>query len=648
LYLEKTERSIVTARMLPILFLSLVISFITTPAHSQDGWSVLRVGDDSAFIFRDEFGVPHILSEDSGTLFEAFGYVVAQDRLTQLEISRRQARGRLAEVLGPDALMSDIEARREGYTGEEIAGQYNGLDPETRMLIEAYARGVNRWIDEVKADRGSKLPRELWELGILDPEPWTVYDSVAVGIAGARHFGQRGGYELKNLKELEELGRDAFEEKYPFNDPASPTTIALNNRRDDSLLKSSLPLATADLSPAGEYQDSQDSQDDYVLPASLPGLPAKLGSYVVAVSRERSASGRAMLLGCPQMGSAGPQPGYEVDLHGGGFDVGGMTFPGVPAVLIGYNRHIAWTVTSGNSDNMDVFVEELNPKNPEEYRFNGEYRPFETREEVFGVRGAGQVREEIYRTVHGPVFRWDESKKLAYSKKRTFWGEEPRVFESFLRIDRAGSIEECAGAVEAISLSFNLFCAASDGRIGFWHAGKYRVPAPGVDTRLPASGTGDEEWQGFVPWNELPHVIDPPDGLLVNWNNKPSRDWDNGDNMPWVGGHRVSYIEGLFADRQKITPDDLRAVPEGIDSHGTYQQVVELVSGSPVVSNILPPGESGFIDKSGMSGPHYVDQKEIFDTWRFKPGYFLGGDTDGDGVADREEARKGTNPFVRD
>ncbi|MCP4365618.1 MAG: penicillin acylase family protein, partial [Planctomycetes bacterium] len=145
------------ARMLPILFLLLVISFITTPAHSQDGWSVLKVGDDSAFIFRDEFGVPHILSEDSGTLFEAFGYVVAQDRLTQLEISRRQARGRLAEVLGPDALVSDIEARREGYTGEEIAGQYNGLNPQTRTLVAAYARGVNRWIDEVKADRESKL-----------------------------------------------------------------------------------------------------------------------------------------------------------------------------------------------------------------------------------------------------------------------------------------------------------------------------------------------------------------------------------------------------------------------------------------------------------------------------------------------------------
>ncbi|MHC4198114.1 MAG: penicillin acylase family protein, partial [Planctomycetota bacterium] len=557
--------------------------------------------------------------------------------------------------------------------------------PKTRTLVAAYARGVNRGSDEVKADRESKLPKELWELGILDPEPWSVYDSVAVGIAGARHFGQRGGYELKNLKELEELGRDAFEKKYPLNDSSAPTTISFNFIKDINrsrgffladehrqetvaceLARTKPWQQAATLHRIANLEGSSGTSSNCCrqsllavdhLPETgnvplqlitLPGLPAKLGSYAVAVSRERSASGRAMLLGCPQMGFAGPQPGYEVGLHGGGFDVGGMTFPGVPAVLIGYNRHIAWTVTSGNSDNMDVFVEELNPKNPEEYRFNGKYRPFETREEVFGVRGAGQVREKIYRTVHGPVFRFDESQGLAYSKKRTFWGEEPRAFESFLSVDRAGSIEECAGAVEAISLSFNLFCAASDGRIGFWHAGKYRVPAPGVDTRLPASGTGDEEWQGFVPWDELPHVIDPPDGLLVNWNNKPSKDWDNGDNMPWVGGHRVSYIEELFADRQKITPDDLKAVPEGIDSHGTYQQVVELVSGSPVVSSILPPGESGFIDKRGMPGPHYVDQKEIFDTWRFKPGYFLGGDMDGDGVSDREEARKGTNPLVRD
>ncbi|MEE9201045.1 MAG: penicillin acylase family protein, partial [Candidatus Brocadiales bacterium] len=274
---------------------------------------------------------------------------------------------------------------------------------------------------------------------------------------------------------------------------------------------------------------------------------------------------------------------------------------------------------------------------------------FETREEVFRVRGVPEdVREKIYSSVHGPIFNMDESRNTAYSKAMTFRGEESRSFESFLSIDRARSIEDFAGAVRPIALSFNLFCAASDGRIGFWHVGRYRVPAEGVDPRLPASGTGREEWQGFVPWDELPHVVGPQEGLLANWNNKPSKGWDNGDNMPWVGEHRVLQILSLMADKDRITIDDLKAVPEGIDSHGTYQQVVELTGEGPTVLSILPPGESGFVDKTGVPDPHYMDQSEPFDAWQYKPARFMGGDADRDGISDRDEARRGTNPFLKD
>jgi len=191
----RTKRSYL---VMPSLLAFIIILFIVTPIFSQDGWTKLQVGDEGVFIFRDEFGVPHVLADSAGALFEAFGYVAAQDRLTQLEISRRQARGRLAEVLGPGVLASDVEARREGYTEEELKGQYSVLRAETRVLVEAYARGINRWIDEVKADRDKKLPKELWELGIQNPEPWSICDSLAVGIAAGRRFGQRGGSELEN------------------------------------------------------------------------------------------------------------------------------------------------------------------------------------------------------------------------------------------------------------------------------------------------------------------------------------------------------------------------------------------------------------------------------------------------------------------
>ena len=622
------------------MLLPLVILSIASPAFSQDGWSRLQVGNESVSIFRDGFGIPHVLADSGEALFEAFGYVVAQDRLTQLEISRRQARGRLAEILGPKALASDIEARRGGYTDEELAVQYNELRAETLALVEAYTRGINRWMAKVRADRDTKLPKELWELGIVDPEPWSIYDSLAIGIAGGRRFGQRGGYELKNLKELEKLGREKFDEKYPLNDPSAPTTISFND----------FNYHYDDAAGSHEYLLADNRLREEAWLTTLPGLPARLGSYAVVVSSGRSASGRAMLLGCPQMGFEGPQPGYEIDLHGGGFDVAGMTFPGLPAVLIGYNNHVAWTVTSGCTDNTDIFIEELNPENNKEYKFKGEWREFESREELFRVRGmAGDgVREKIYRSVHGPVFAVGESGNLAFSKKSTFWGEELKSFESFLKIDRARTIEDFADAVRTIALSFNLFCAAADGRIGFWHAGKYRIPAAGVDPRLPASGTGQEEWQGFVPEDDLPCVINPPEGLIVNWNNKPSKDWDNGDNMPWVGEHRVLRILSLVADKDKITFEELESVPSGIESHGTYEQVVELSEDGPAVVSILPPGESGFIDRRGAPDLHFIDQGDLFESWQYKPARFLTGDADGDGVSDREEADRGTNPFVMD
>ncbi|HHT9117992.1 MAG TPA: penicillin acylase family protein, partial [Candidatus Hypogeohydataceae bacterium YC38] len=329
------------------------------------------------------------------------------------------------------------------------------------------------------------------------------------------------------------------------------------------------------------------------------GLPKKLGSYAVLVSPKRSTSSKALLLGCPQMGLEGPQPGYEVDLHGGGFDVAGMTFPGVPAVLIGYNQNVAWTLTSGCSDNVDVFVEELNPENPLEYRYLGQWLRLETREEVFHVKGSSPVRERFYRSLHGPIFRMEGGR--AYSHKRTFWLEELKAIEAFLQINRAKYMEDFYRAIELIPLSFNLFYAGVEGQIGYWHLGKYRLLAPGSDPRLPLSGTGLEEWRGFVPMDWLPHVINPPEGYMANWNNKPARAWDNGDNLPWVGDHRVRKILSVLEGKKKIGLEDLQGLPKEINSHGTYEQMVELGTSSFTVVNILPPGESGFVGKAEVA-----------------------------------------------
>ncbi len=609
------------------LLLCAILS-LSCPFCDAQGWFKLEVEGREVLIFRDEFGVPHVKAPDAPALFEAFGYVVAQDRLAQLELSRREARGRLAEIFGPDILPSDIAVRREFYTEEELRTQFRSLRREVRELVEAYTRGINRWREE--SIRGGLLPWEFKQWGI-EPEPWGVTDCLAVMIAAGRRFGEFGGKELENLETLKRLGKEEFDQKYPLNDPSVPTTIARLFVEDeiDVFENAGIDPPEADGSASGMICPPGSASGGLKPCPYIPdvntncyegiGLPKKLGSYAVLIAPSRSTSGRAMLLGCPQMGLDGPQPGYEIDLHGGGFDVAGMTFPGVPIVLIGRNADIAWTVTSGLSDNVDIFFEELDPEDSSKYLFQREWLKLESREEIFRVKGREPHKETFYRSIHGPVFLME--KGLAFSHERTFWREELRAIEAFLSINRARNLEDFGRAVADIPLSYNLFCATVTGEIGFWHTGMYRILPPGTDQRLPLSGTGLEEWRGFIPQDWLPHKINPPSGLLVNWNNKPSGDWPNGDNVPWVGKHQVAKIFAALGER-KLSLEDLKLVPQRIESHGTYQQVVELGGRA---MNILPPGESGMVGEDGVPDPHSSDQKTLFEAWQYKPFYFLYG-----------------------
>ncbi len=581
------------------LLFYVVFSLLCWHCRAQE-WAKLEVRGKEAQIFRDEFGVPHIKAPDAATLFETFGYVVAQDRLAQLELSRREARGEMAELFGPDMLASDIASRRESYSEDELLTQFASLRQETQELIEAYVRGVNRWCKE-STEKGLLL----WEFKQWGIEPvlWKPTDCLAVMITAGRRFGEFGGKELENVEELRKLGKDEFDKKYPINDPSAPTT-ALHF----------LPHKNGYVA----YNFGQTETDNVdVKVKSWVGLPGSLGSYAVLVTPKKSASGKAMLLGCPQMGLNGPQPGYEIDLHGGGFDVAGMTFPGVPIVLIGRNKDIAWTVTSGLSDNVDVYIEELDPSDFTKYLYQRKWLKLEAREEVFKVKGQESHRETFYRSIHGPIFKREGGSALSH--KRTFWGRELDALGVFLSINRARYLEDFARVVEDIPLSYNLFCITFTGDIGYWHAGLYRMLPAGADPRLPLSGTGLEEWRAFVPKDWLPRGVNPQSGLLINWNNKPSEDWPNGDNVPWVGKHRVENIFAVLKT-EKLRFEDLKSTPQKIDSHGTYQQVVEL--GGEAV-NILPPGESGTTMEEGVPHPHSNDQKDLFEDWQYKPFYFF-------------------------
>ena len=403
-----------------------VLMVVSQPAAvaAPSGWTTLDVDGVKARIYRDEWGIPHIFAPSNRALFEAYGYTVAEDRLFQLEIDRRAARGTLAEVFGPSFIDADEVARRDGYTEAELDAQIARSSPEDREIFKAYIDGINRYIsDVVLPDTANKLPYEFKVLGFM-PAPWTEEDSAAFGAFMVRRFGEIGGAELQNQALLDDLvaahgladGWAMFNDLTWLNDADSPVTIPSDAQQIISAAATTPVASQMQSAGAGSTVSGPQLDEARQLWASL-GVPIKLGSYAWAVRPSKSSNGAAMLFGGPQMGFDTPAVIHEVQLKGGnGFDVMGMAFAGVPPVLIGRNEDIAWTSTTATGDNVDTYAETL--CGPTSYVFNGVCTPMEVRQETINVRdtapgvplGTEPQQLTVMRTVHGPVIALDQAR----------------------------------------------------------------------------------------------------------------------------------------------------------------------------------------------------------------------------------------------
>jgi penicillin amidase len=534
----------------------------TVAQASDQGFTTLDVGGEEVRIYRDGFGIPHIFAETDRGLFEAYGYTVAKDRLWQLELNRRAARGRLADIFGSPVLPSDVFVRTTGYTDAELDAQFNQLSAEEQEIFNAYAAGINRYINEVIAPNPLKLPFEFHALGI-SPAPWTTRDSVAFGVFMTRRFGEIGGRERTNASVLSRLitahgaseGLEIFNDVRWINDPDSPTTVptrgAVGKRQEASFEPAQLRGSSgkAPEIPGADAREVWESN----------GIVSRLGSYAWAVSPARSAEGAAMLYGGPQMGFSAPEVLHEVQLkNNDDLNVTGMAFAGVPLVLIGRNQHIAWTSTTGIGDNLDHYAETLCDAGSG-YIFNGTCTPFEVRNETINVRGEAPVNLPVRRSVHGPVVA--TSGGTAFTQKRSHWQRELEATSPFLEFDRASDIGQFEEALQGIPTSHNFLYADESGNIGYWQAGQVPIRPAGFDARLPLPGDGSAEWPGgYLP---IPRSINPQQGYLANWNNKPSVDFNNPDSSIFGKQFRLRDIDDRLATGQ-MTLADMRDIPKDI------------------------------------------------------------------------------------
>jgi penicillin G amidase len=558
--------------------LELYSDFRYTDGTLHDGTGSPDQTLPGARIWRDGFGRPTIFGDDLTSAWRAAGYAIATDRMWQQHVFRMAAKGRLSELIGDDGLAMDVATRRDYYTTAELQGFFDGLEGWEQEVITAYAEGVNLYIAEMHADP-RKMPAEIAALA-LPVEPWTELDTLALGALMARQIASGGGQELDNATLLRDLveahgpeeAQAIFDDLIWLNDPGAPSSVPAEEGEFPSYphgdpLPEALPSSTdfvLDLpSSARAVADLLETEAALTetLAEQLPTLRG--GSNAWVVSPERSDNGNAFLFNGPQVGYnvPGQLVEFEIAVTGGDHQMHakGITVPGVPLVGIGYTARHAWGLTSGLSDTIDLYVEELD--GARSYRFDGETRDMDCRTERFVVKDTTKMAagtppriesRELCRTVHGPVLEIDEDAGVAYSQRHALWDAEVDTLKGLARFPYATSVEEFTEAVRLLSWNENIHYADADGNIAYYHPGRYPMRPRGFDERLPYPGTGEAEWEGFIPPEQMPHAINPAQGWLANWNSKPSVGWTSGDphygDRPWGQANRLESLTDVLAD----------------------------------------------------------------------------------------------------
>jgi penicillin amidase len=529
---------------------SLFESFAFKPAGFDLPGTTETVG--GASITRDAYGVPNVRAGNDHDLWVGVGYAMAQDRLVQLELFRRATQGRLAEVLGESRLADDIVARRDYYTLPELRRQLDRLPAPLRARFDAYAEGINLWLSRLQADP-SLRPIELVALG-LTPAPWRAIDSASVGAQLARTIPSDDGHELENLEALRRLGAKRFNRLLPLRRPGQVATIPASEGRFPSN-----PGRTRKDERTG-FRQSARYLDGVRLPKAAAASAALFrgGSNAWAV---RGSGNRAWLFHGPQLGFQIPEQLAELEVHRPGLDARGVTPPGLPLVGIGRNDHIAWGLTSGLTDDDDLYVERLTGR--ERYRYKDRSRTMSCRTETFRVANEQPVKRRLCRTVHGPV--QGRSKGTAWARRYATWQHEMDTLVGLAELNEADSVAEAGRALNKVSWNENTMVADDRGNIGWWHPGRLPIRPKRWDERLPLPGTGNAEWRGFLKPSQRPHVINPDQGWLANWNNMPSVGWTVGDAPApeRTSGrlHRGAYLMRLVRDAAKAgSYDAVKAV----------------------------------------------------------------------------------------
>ncbi|MEQ1821239.1 MAG: penicillin acylase family protein [Fimbriimonadaceae bacterium] len=516
----------------------------------------------SAGITRDSFGVPHIRATSWAQAFEMAGYAVAEDRLWQMENSRRLATGTMAEVFGPDFVASDKDVLRVAYTQSELTAQVRKLPERIQTAVSAYAAGINRFIRE------GRLPKEYAESG-FQPRPWKPEDSAAIAVRMLQTFGRGGAGEIRNMAlygylqtqpALKGHESDVLNDLAWFNDSRATTTIADEDVKSRVNFSSPTPSVTAShlaMLPKASLIELLPGirvamREESTRVAASVSAPYKSGSYCIVAAPKRSSKGVPLLLSGPQMGFRQPSIVHEMSLDAPGVKAVGMDIPGVPGIIVGHTDFMAWGLTTGVADTEDIY---FTSKKGDGYELAGQVKPILTVPFEIKVKGGETVKLEQARTEWGPVVLALRSGTI-FIRRSSFWKRELESFDAFFGLYQAKSVKDIVASTDKATLNFNFFFATTKGDIGHRYVGNVPLRSSEVDPRFPTPADPKFDWKGYIPKDKLPQVINPKSGLLVNWNNKPVSWWPNFDTPVWGRIFRNSVLLERLT-KPKLNTSDL-------------------------------------------------------------------------------------------
>jgi penicillin G amidase len=518
------------------------------PLPKYKGEVSLQGLHEAVEVISDRYGVPHIYAQNEDDLFYAQGYVHAQERLWQMELNRRVGSGRLSELFGELALEADRFARRLGMHRAAAAG-LDQLSAHSRRILDAYARGVNAYIEQNQRN----LPVEFTILRFR-PDPWQVTDTIQWSKMMGWNLGGNWETEVIRARLIAKLGAERAAKLEAGYDPQHPLIVP----------------------PGVVYQGvNLNMLEQYEQLKLLSGFGILGGSNNWTVDGTMTTTGFPILCNDPHLGQVAPSIWYECHLAAGDIDVVGASFPGAPGIVIGHNQRVAWGLTNAVSDIEDLYIEKFHPEHPNQYEYMGKWEEAQVIREEIRVKGAKTpVIEEVRVTRHGPILTTftpsarDTSSSNGHQAYELplalHWTglEKHNIVSAVQKMNRAANWEEFREGLRDWDLPpQNVVYADVDGNIGYVMAGAIPVRARGQGL-LPSPGwTGEYEWTGYIPFEELPQTYNPEQHFIVTANNRVVDDsYPYYITNEWLNGYRAQRIRDLLTSKKKLSLSDMATI----------------------------------------------------------------------------------------